>query len=47
MIRDLVKELKIFERNKVSEKINIDIAICFQTSSFRGTARILHPVLYL
>ena len=50
MIRDLVKELRIFERNKVSEGIKIlGVAIYFQTSSFRRTARILselHPVSY-
>ncbi len=50
MIRDLVKELKIFERNKVPEEIKIlGIAIYFQTSSFRRTARILselHKVSY-
>ena len=50
MIRDLVKELRIFERNKVPEEIKIlGIAIYFQTSSFRRTARILselHKVSY-
>ena len=50
MIRDLVKELRIFERNKVAEEIKIlGIAIYFQTSSFRRTARILselHTVSY-
>ncbi len=50
MIRDLVKELRIFERNKVPEEIKIlGVAIYFQTSSFRRTARILselHPVSY-
>ncbi len=50
MIRDLVKELRIFERNKVPEEIKIlGIAIYFQTSSFRRTAKILselHPVSY-
>jgi len=50
MIRDLVKELRIFERNKVPEGIKIlGVAIYFQTSSFRRTARILselHPVSY-
>ncbi len=50
MIRDLVKELRIFERNKVPEEIKIlGIAIYFQTSSLRRTARILselHPVSY-
>jgi len=48
MIRNLVKELKIFERNEVLEEIKIlGIAIYFQT--FRRTARILselHPVSY-
>ncbi len=46
----LVKELKIFERNKVTEEIKIfGIAIYFQTSSFRRTAKILselHKVSY-
>ena len=50
MIRNLVKELRIFERNKVPEEIKIlGIAIYFQTSSFRRTARILselHKVSY-
>ena len=50
MIRDLVKELRIFERNKVPEEIKIlGIVIYFQTSSFRRTARILselHKVSY-
>ena len=50
MIRELVKELKIFEKNEVPEGIKIlGIAIYFQTSSFRRTARILselHPVSY-
>jgi len=50
MIRDLVKELRIFERNKVPEDIKIlGIAIYFQTSSFRKTAKILsefHKVSY-
>ncbi len=50
MIKDLVKELKIFERNKVPEDIKIlGIAIYFQTSSFRRTAKILsefHRVSY-
>jgi len=42
MIGDLVKELRIFERNKVPGGIKIlGIAIYFQTSSFRRTARIL------
>ena len=41
MIRDLVKELRIFERNKVPEEIILGIAIYFQTSSFRRTARII------
>ncbi len=51
MIRDLVRELRIFERNKVSEEIKIlGIAIYFQTSSVRKTAKILseiHPVTKL
>ena len=50
MIKDLVKELKIFKRNKVPEEIKIlGIAIYFCTSSFRRTTRILfelHPVSY-
>ena len=50
MIRDLVRGLKIFERNKVPEEIKIlGVAIYFQTSSFRRTARILselHKVSY-
>jgi len=50
MIRDLVKELRIFERNKVPEEIKIlGVAIYFQISSFRRTARILselHSVSY-
>ena len=50
MIKDLVKGLRIFERNKIPEEIKIlGVAIYFQTSSFRRTARILselHPVSY-
>ncbi len=50
MIRDLVKGVRIFERNKMPEEIKIlGVAIYFQTSSFRRTARILselHPVSY-
>jgi transposase-like protein len=50
MIRDLVKELRIFERDKVPEDVKIlGIAIYFQTSSFRRTAKILselHKVSY-
>ena len=42
MIRNLIKELRIFERNKVPEDIKIlGIAIYFQTSSYRRTAKIL------
>ena len=41
MIRELVKELKIFEKNEVTEGIKIlGIAIYFQTSSFRNFIRI-------
>ncbi len=48
MIRDLVKELRIFERNKVPEEIKIlGIAIYFQTSSFRRTARILSELILM
>ena len=50
MIRDLVKELRIFERNKVPEEIKIlGVAIYFQTSFFRRTAKVLselHKVSY-
>ena len=47
-VRGIVKELKIFERNKVPFEIKIlGIAIYIQTSSTRRTAKILselHPV---
>ena len=47
-IKDLVEALNIFERNKVPLEIKIlGIAIYFQTSSIRRTAKILseiHPV---
>jgi putative transposase len=47
-IREIVKGLRIFERNKVPLEIKIlGIAIYIQTSSVRKTARILsefHPV---
>jgi len=38
MIRDLVKELRIFERNKVSEGIKILGVAIYSMSSFRRTA---------
>jgi hypothetical protein len=41
-IREIVKGLRIFERNKVPLEIKIlGIAIYIQTSSVRKTARIL------
>ena len=47
-IKEIVKGLRIFERNKVPLEIKIlGIAIYIQTSSVRKTARILsefHPV---
>ena len=47
-IREIVKGLRIFERNKVPLEIKIlGIAIYIQTSSVRKTAKILsefHPV---
>ncbi|CAD7770770.1 DDE domain protein [Candidatus Methanoperedenaceae archaeon GB37] len=47
-VREIVKELKVFERNKVPFEIKIlGIATYIQTSSVRRTARILselHPV---
>jgi len=47
-VKEIVKELKVFERNKVPLKIKIlGIATYIQTSSVRRTARILselHPV---
>ncbi|CAD7768853.1 DDE domain protein [Candidatus Methanoperedenaceae archaeon GB50] len=47
-VREIVKELKVFERNKVPFEVKIlGIATYIQTSSVRRTARILselHPV---
>ena len=47
-VKEIVKELKVFERNKVPLEIKVlGIAIYIQTSSVRRTARILselHPV---
>ena len=47
-VKEIVKELKVFERNKVPLKIKVlGIATYIQTSSVRRTARILselHPV---
>ena len=47
-VKEIVKELKVFERNKVPFEIKVlGIAIYIQTSSVRRTARILselHPV---
>ena len=47
-VKDIVKELKVFERNKVPLEIKVlGIATYIQTSSVRRTARILseiHPV---
>jgi len=47
-VKEIVKELKVFERNKVPLEIKIlGIATYIQTSSVRRTARILselHPV---
>ena len=47
-VKDIVKELKIFERNKVPLEVKVlGIATYIQTSSVRRTARILseiHPV---
>ncbi len=47
-VKDIVKELKVFERNKVPREIKIlGIATSIQSSSVRRTARILyelHPV---
>jgi len=47
-VRDIVKELEVFKRNKVPFEVKIlGIATCIQTSSVRRTARILselHPV---
>lgn len=47
-VKEIVKELKLFERNKVPLEIKIlGIAIYIQTSSVRRTAKILsdfHPV---
>jgi hypothetical protein len=49
-VREIVKELRVFERNKVPLEIKImGIAIYVQTSSTRRTAKILselHPVLH-
>lgn len=48
-VKEIVKELKVFERNKIPLEIKIlGIAIYIQTSSVRRTARILselHPAL--
>ena len=47
-VKEIVKELKVFERNKIPLEIKIlGIAIYIQTSSVRKTAKILselHPV---
>ncbi|WP_456369154.1 DDE-type integrase/transposase/recombinase [Geoglobus sp.] len=47
-VKEIVKELKVFERNKVPIEVKVlGIAIYIQTSSVRRTARILseiHPV---
>lgn len=47
-VKEIVKELKVFERNKVPLEVKVPgIAIYIQTSSVRRTARILsevHPV---
>ena len=47
-VKEIVKELKVFERNKIPLEIKIlGIATYIQTSSVRRTARILselHPV---
>ena len=47
-VEEIVKELKVFERNKIPLEIKIlGIAIYIQTSSIRRTAKILsefHPV---
>ncbi len=47
-VKEIVKELKVFERNKIPLEIKIlGVAIYFQTSSVRRTAKILsevHPV---
>ena len=47
-VKEIVKELKVFERNKVPLEIKVlGIATYIQTSSVRRTARILselHPV---
>jgi len=39
-VKEIVKELRVFERNKVPGKI-LGIAIYIQTSSVRRTAKIL------
>ena len=42
LVKEIVKGLKVFERNKIPLKIKVlDIAIYIQTSSVRKTARIL------
>ncbi|CAD7770186.1 hypothetical protein AIOGIFDO_00773 [Candidatus Methanoperedenaceae archaeon GB37] len=42
MVREIVEELKVFERNKVSFEVKIlGIATCIQMSSLGRTARIL------
>ncbi|MHC1583207.1 MAG: DDE-type integrase/transposase/recombinase [Methanosarcinales archaeon] len=47
-VREIVEELKVFERNKVPFEVKVlGVATCIQTSSVRRTARILselHPV---
>jgi len=47
-VKEIVKELKVFERNKIPLEVKIfSIATYIQTSSVRRTARILselHPV---
>ena len=48
LVKEIVKELKIFERNKVPLEVKVlGIAMYIQTSSVRRTAKILseiHPV---
>ncbi|MHC1571942.1 MAG: hypothetical protein ACXQTM_01480 [Methanosarcinales archaeon] len=41
-VREIVEELKVFERNKVPFEVKVlGIATCIQMSSVRRTARVL------
>jgi len=44
-VKDIIKKLKIFKRNKIPMEIKtLAIAIYIQTSSIRRTARILSEI---